>query len=209
VSLTLEALRQFAADLSTDSGRWAHLVRHDRDERVYEQIWADEDVNAWLICWSEDHDTGFHDHDESAAGIAVISGRIREERLTIGGRPRVRELGPSESFTVPPVAIHRVQHAGHQPAVTIHAYSPPLVRVGSYSIGSDGLLERQALPHEAELRAEPALRQPATSRRPLPVRARVIRRRSANERAEVAVEMRLVEVAELERERPGHQMSQS
>ena len=36
-----------------------------RTLRVYEQIWDDEHVNAWLICWSEDQDTGFHDHDES------------------------------------------------------------------------------------------------------------------------------------------------
>ena len=45
--------------------RWRHLVRHADDARVYEQIWDDEDVNAWVICWSEDQDTGFHDHDES------------------------------------------------------------------------------------------------------------------------------------------------
>lgn len=47
---------------------------------VYEQIADDEQVNAWLICWSEDSDTGFHDHDESAAGIAVVSGSVREDR---------------------------------------------------------------------------------------------------------------------------------
>jgi hypothetical protein len=58
---------------------------------------------------------------------------------------------------VPPVAIHRVLHAGEQPAVTIHAYSPPLSRTGAYTIGVDGELERESQPFEAELRAEPAL----------------------------------------------------
>ena len=64
---------------------------------------------------------------------------------------------PGAAFTVPPVAIHRVLHAGGQPAVTIHVYSPPLTRTGSYSVGPGGELEREALPPEAELRAEPAL----------------------------------------------------
>jgi mannose-6-phosphate isomerase-like protein (cupin superfamily) len=109
-----------------------------------------------VICWSEDQDTGFHDHDESAAGIAVVSGRVREDRLTLTGAPVSREIGPGSAFTLPPVAIHRVLHAGTGPAVTIHAYSPPLRRTGAYSVGADGTLERESQPFEVELRGEPA-----------------------------------------------------
>jgi mannose-6-phosphate isomerase-like protein (cupin superfamily) len=157
VSLTVDELEHFVASLAASPDCWEHLVRHSSDVRVYEQIWDDEEVNAWVICWSEDQDTGFHDHDDSGAGIAVISGHVREERLTLGLPPRARELGPGTVFTVPPVAIHRVLHAGGEPAVTIHAYSPPLTRTGSYRVGADGELERQSLPFEAELRTEPAL----------------------------------------------------
>ncbi len=59
-------------------------MRHADDVRVYAQIWDDDEVNAWVICWSEDQDTGFHDHDDSAAAISVVSGRVREDRLTLG-----------------------------------------------------------------------------------------------------------------------------
>lgn len=157
MSLTLEELEQFVQSLAATPERWSHFVRHNCEERVYEQIWDDADVNAWVICWSEDQDTGFHDHDESGAALAVISGRVREDRLTIGQPPRSREAGPGETLTVPPVAIHRVLHAGDGPAVTIHAYSPPLNRTGAYRISPGGELERESLPYEAELRAEPAL----------------------------------------------------
>jgi mannose-6-phosphate isomerase-like protein (cupin superfamily) len=157
MSLTIEELEQFATGLAASPARWRHLVRHADDARVYEQIWDDEDVNAWVICWSEEQDTGFHDHDDSAAGITVVSGRVREDRLTLGSSPRSRELGPGTTFTVPPVAIHRVVHAGDEPAVTIHAYSPPLRRTGAYRVGPGGELERESQPFEAELRAEPAL----------------------------------------------------
>jgi mannose-6-phosphate isomerase-like protein (cupin superfamily) len=155
VSLSLAELERFAAELARSPERWRHLVRHAEDVRVYEQIWDDEEVNAWIICWSEDQDTGFHDHDESAAAIAVVSGRVREDRLTITGRPHSREIGPGTAFTLPPVAIHRVLHAGTEPAVTIHAYSPPLRRTGAYSVGAHGELERESQTFEVELRGEP------------------------------------------------------
>ena len=157
MSLTIAELEQFAVSLAAATDRWHHLVRHADDARVYAQIWDDEDVNAWVICWSEDQDTGFHDHDESAAGIAVVSGRVREDRLRLDGAPISREIEPGTTFTLPPVAIHRVLHAGNQPAVTIHAYSPPLRRTGAYRVGDDGELERVSQPFEAELRSEPAL----------------------------------------------------
>jgi mannose-6-phosphate isomerase-like protein (cupin superfamily) len=77
--------------------------------------------------------------------------------LTLAGATRSRELGPGQTFTVAPVAIHRVLHAGQGPAVTIHAYSPPLRRTGAYRVGREGELEREAQAVEVELRAEPAL----------------------------------------------------
>jgi quercetin dioxygenase-like cupin family protein len=157
VSLTPAQLERFVAELVTAPERWRHAIRHASDVRVYERIWDDEEVNAWVICWSEDQDTGFHDHDESGAAIAVISGHVREDRLRLGRPPRSRVLGPGSVFTVPPVAIHRVLHAGAAPAVTLHAYSPPLVRTGAYRVGPDGELERELLSREQELRAAPAL----------------------------------------------------
>lgn len=156
MSRSMQDLERFADGLAAAPERWRHLVRHDAS-RVYEQIWDDQDVNAWLICWSEDSDTGFHDHDDSAAGITVVSGSVREDRLALGGPPHSREMSADTTFTVPPTAIHRVLHAGDGPAVTVHAYSPPLRRMGAYRVGASGELERESQPFEQELRAEPAL----------------------------------------------------
>ena len=157
MSLTPVQLERFVADLAASPERWRRAVRHASDVRVYEQIWDDEHVNAWVICWSEDQDTGFHDHDESAAAIAVISGQVREDRLRLGRPPRSCTFGPGSIFTVPAVAIHRVLHAGDAPAVTLHAYSPPLVRTGAYRIGAEGELERELLSNQEELRATAAV----------------------------------------------------
>jgi quercetin dioxygenase-like cupin family protein len=151
-SLTVPELEAFVGELTDSVDRWGHLVRHTDDVRVYEQIWDDELVNAWLICWSEDQDTGYHDHDESTAAIAVISGQVREDRLRVGSPPASQVVRAGSIFTVPSVAIHRVLHSGSEPAVTIHAYSPPLVRSGAYRTGAHGELQREVLPIEHELR---------------------------------------------------------
>jgi quercetin dioxygenase-like cupin family protein len=157
MSLTAAALERFVARLAATPELWEHAVRHASDVRVYEQIWDDEDVNAWVICWSEDQDTGFHDHDDSSAAIAVIDGQVREDRLRLDGTPGSQTFAPGSIFTVPAVAIHRVLHAGDIPAVTLHAYSPPLDRTGAYRIGPDGELERELLSSEEELRATAAV----------------------------------------------------
>lgn len=55
---------------------------------------------------------------------------------------------------MPPNAIHRVLHAGEGPAVTIHAYSPPLRRMGAYSLSDGGELLRDAQDGVEELKAQ-------------------------------------------------------
>jgi predicted metal-dependent enzyme (double-stranded beta helix superfamily) len=154
MSLTSAELEQFVGQLAADREGWAEMVRFDTDERVYELIWDTPEVNAWLICWSEDQDTGFHDHDQSAAAITVLHGAVREDRLRLAGEPVSRTMEAGSTFTLPPTAIHRVLHSGVGQAVSIHAYSPPLTRMGAYSLGPDGELERQSQSFEEELRSE-------------------------------------------------------
>ncbi len=152
--LTAPELERFAKELAERPELWIDLVRHDSDQRHYEELLGDPHVTAWLICWMEDHDTGFHDHDASAGAVAVVGGAVREERLVIDGPPvdRVYEAGGSFHFT--PADIHRVRHVGDSPAVTLHVYSPPLLAMGAYAISPDGVLMRHTQGADRELRPE-------------------------------------------------------
>lgn len=154
MTLSPAELEQFVCDLASTPALWEPFVTHAHERRVFEQIWDDGQVNAWVICWSEDSDTGFHDHDDSGASILVVSGQVREERLQLAGTPRSRVIGAGAPFFIPPTAIHRVLHSGSAPAVTIHAYSPPLRRTGAYEVGPTGDLERTSQSFEEELRAQ-------------------------------------------------------
>jgi hypothetical protein len=147
-------LMRFAATLADSPEHWRGLVPDGGEERVYETIWSDEHVNAWVIRWSTHSDTGFHDHDVSASAIVVVEGAVVEERLALSGPAVARHFQAGQSFQLSPSAIHRVRHDGGAPALTIHAYSPPLRRQGVYRTGPDGALERDATPYSEELRAE-------------------------------------------------------
>jgi predicted metal-dependent enzyme (double-stranded beta helix superfamily) len=145
-------LREFVAELAARPEPWAHLVRHDPAQRIFQCLRLDDQVEVWLICWMPGHDTGFHDHDLSSGAVAVAQGWVVEERLRLGGPPEVQRYMPGDVFDFSPVDIHRVTHAGTTPATTIHAYSPPLRRMGAYFIAPSGTLERHPLAKDQELR---------------------------------------------------------
>jgi predicted metal-dependent enzyme (double-stranded beta helix superfamily) len=150
--LTQPELERLVRDLAARPERWRHLVGHRPDARTYAELGRDRHVAVWLICWMHDHDTGFHDHDLSAGAVAVTAGAVREERLVLGGPPAARTVAAGGSFTFGPSDIHRVSHAGSEPAVTLHAYSPPLWRMGSYEVLPSGELRRWSLSYAEELR---------------------------------------------------------
>jgi predicted metal-dependent enzyme (double-stranded beta helix superfamily) len=149
--LSLTELRALVERLAADEASWRHLVKPQRERRYYDQILSEGFVGVWLICWMDEHDTGFHDHDASSGAVTVVEGRLREERLAVGAPPG-RVYGAGETFAFGPHDIHRMSHAGGGPAVSIHAYSPPLSRMGAYAIGPQGVLTRTSVSYEQELR---------------------------------------------------------
>jgi predicted metal-dependent enzyme (double-stranded beta helix superfamily) len=145
-------LRDLVGALAANPEPWKHLVRHDPAQRVFECLRLDDRVEIWLICWMPGHDTGFHDHDLSSGAVVVSQGAVVEERLRVSGPPSLKRYVPGDVFDFSPVDIHRVTHAGATPATTIHAYSPPLRRLGAYLIHPEGTLERHPLAKNEELR---------------------------------------------------------
>jgi predicted metal-dependent enzyme (double-stranded beta helix superfamily) len=150
--LSGDELGRLVAELAARPWLWRDRVRHDPEQRTYSTLIDDGHVQAWLIGWMPGHDTGFHDHDRSAAAVTVVDGLVREERLCLDGPAAHETYLPGATFRVNPYDIHRVTHGGGGPAVTIHAYSPVLERTGAYLVGADGALQRHPLAEGEELR---------------------------------------------------------
>ena len=149
--LTRRELRGAVARLALRPDAWQDRVRHDPGQRIYEELHRDEFVSAWLICWMPGHDTGFHDHDGSSGAVTVVSGSVLEQRLGPQADPIGTIHSHGEVFDFGPGDIHRVTHRGASPAVTLHAYSPPLAGMGAY-VRNGERFERMDVPAERELR---------------------------------------------------------
>ena len=91
------------------------------------------------------NDTGFHDHDLSYGAVAVVQGEIIEERLVVGGPPRQLPHRAGETFGFDASHVHRMRKDDAALAVSIHAYSPPLSRMGAYEVDADGTLRRRSI----------------------------------------------------------------
>src|SRR5919201_6552331 len=146
-------LRELVTRLAPDRARWRHLVRYGVPERHFEQVWRDEHVDVWVITWARGNDTGFHDHDVSRGAVAVVEGELVEERLALGGTPREIHHGAGGVFDFDASHVHRMRHDVATPAVSIHAYSPPLWRMGAYTVDAEGTLRRESISYIEELRA--------------------------------------------------------
>src|SRR3954471_5260837 len=143
--------------LAADPSSWWHLVRHDAHRRTFVQVVLARPVGVCLIWCMDDHDTGFHDHDVSSGAVAVVEGLLREERLRVGREPASCIYSPGEVFDFRASDIHRMSHAGGGPAISLHAYSPPLNRMGAYAIDELGVLTRSSISYEEELRPPEAV----------------------------------------------------
>lgn len=144
-------LRRLVDDLAQRPELWRDLVSFSDTERRYESLYRDEHVDVWLLCWTARNDTGWHDHDISSGAVRVVRGVLVEHNPRIGGDHVAVEVAAGRSFAFGPEHIHRLTgRAGR--SVSIHAYSPPLWRLGQYVIDMDGVMRRVSVNYAEELR---------------------------------------------------------
>jgi predicted metal-dependent enzyme (double-stranded beta helix superfamily) len=137
-------LRRLVLDLAASSPGWLHLVRYDPRRRWYQRVLREEDREVWLLSWLPGQRTGFHDHGSSAGAFTVVQGCLRE-RAAPGGRPQVTgaTLLPGSVRSFGPRYVHDVGNESAAPAVSVHAYSPPLATMDRFEV-SGGRLVRAA-----------------------------------------------------------------
>jgi hypothetical protein len=150
-NLDLAELEALVDELASDPERWREHVAFRGENRHFVSLHRDEYVDVWLLCWKRGEDTGWHDHDISSGAVRVVGGSLRESSPRIAGEPvaRIVEEGGSSSFG--PEHIHRLVGEDDY-AVSIHAYSPPLWRLGQYSVDADGVMRRESVSYADELR---------------------------------------------------------
>jgi predicted metal-dependent enzyme (double-stranded beta helix superfamily) len=151
-------LAELVVNLAGRPDVWGDQVSYADGRRHFASVQRDEYVDVWLICWSPGNDTGWHDHDVSSGAVHVVRGALLESNPRIGGVHVQKAVTEGCSFSFGPDHIHRLTGEAEQ-TISLHAYSPPLWRLGQYSIDGDGVMRRISVCYADELRP---LEPPAT-----------------------------------------------
>ena len=144
-------LAELVQNLAGRPDLWSDLVSYAGGRRHYVSLHRDEHVDVWLICWLPGNDTGWHDHDVSSGAVRVVQGALVESNLRIGGVHVQRVVAEGASFFFGPDHIHRLTGEAER-TVSLHAYSPPLWRLGQYTIDEAGVMHRVSVCYADELR---------------------------------------------------------
>lgn len=131
-----EIVRETAA--AEDS--WRPIVRFTEGPRWFRRLALAAEYEVWLLSWLPGQHTGFHDHGDARGAFAVAQGELRES-LAVPGRTAVRHRTAAASSVTSFGGrhLHDVGNVG-APAVSVHAYSPPLTAMRRYEMAPSGLV---------------------------------------------------------------------
>ena len=136
--LQLIEFTRFYAD-EVASGKYPH-IDYDEERRWHQRIYRDRRIDVWLISWLPTQGTQLHDHGGSSGSFTVLSGALHEA-VAGGGRLHEHERPAGGSVGFGPRYVHGVRSLSAAPAVSVHAYSPPLTSMTFYDL-ADGRLEQ-------------------------------------------------------------------
>jgi len=125
--------------LIASSEGWIDRVRLRTEQRWYERLYHGPDHDIWVISWLPGQSTGFHDHGESAGAFVVATGILEEHRPD----EQTVVIHPGQARAFGPDYAHDVRNVSLGPAVSIHAYSPPLSKMNEYELDGDELIPRE------------------------------------------------------------------
>jgi rhodanese-related sulfurtransferase/mannose-6-phosphate isomerase-like protein (cupin superfamily) len=145
LSRTPEELANIVS-LFASSDEWVDRVRLRAERRWYERLYHGSDYDIWVISWLPGQSTGFHDHGASSGAFIVATGILEE--LCVGERTRVIHPGKPRAFG--PDYAHDVRNVSLAPAISIHAYSPPLNEMNEYELDGSRLVPRERASGKAD-----------------------------------------------------------
>jgi predicted metal-dependent enzyme (double-stranded beta helix superfamily) len=122
------------------SDQWQPVVQFTPGRRWFHRLALTDDYETWVLTWLPGQRTGLHDHGGASGAFAVAQGDLYETLASPGSsrlRHRTAREGAVTSFGGQ--HVHEVGNVGQAPAVSVHAYSPPLSAMRRYEFTGSGL----------------------------------------------------------------------
>ena len=135
-------LADIAYGLSRTAELWRpHLAEHPI-HRSSLRLLASAEYDAWLLGWPPGTAVSPHDHGGSVGAFAVVSGELTEIRWRHPFRLS-RVVSAGGIVTIDRGTVHDVVASGTTPALSVHAYSPPLSSMRFYDDAARDVVDVQ------------------------------------------------------------------
>ena len=134
----LDDLQELTREIAAEVRAGKHEVVVDPERRWYELLRSDGLVDVWLISWATEQIAELHDHAGSLGALTVVSGTLTERRWSGATGLRTRTLRHGRGAGFPLGHVHDVMNTAETPAVSVHAYSPPLSAMSYYAVEEVG-----------------------------------------------------------------------
>jgi cysteine dioxygenase len=138
------ALADLAAAVAPLPVDWADVADFVRfSERGYTRnlVRAGPWYHLLVLCWKNGQRSPIHDHAGSSCCVRVLRGTLTETRFAFAPNGHVKAVestdhAPGSTFASADLDLHQVSNLqpGGADLVTLHVYSPPLLRMGTYSL---------------------------------------------------------------------------
>jgi DMSO/TMAO reductase YedYZ molybdopterin-dependent catalytic subunit len=102
---------------------------------------AGDHFHLWVMCWRNGQRSPAHDHNGSVCAVRVLEGTATVTNFARAANGHIKAIGSEDH---PPGSVvctadddmHQVSNlqGGNADLITLHAYVPPLLRMGTYSI---------------------------------------------------------------------------
>lgn len=132
--LSTDQLATLVRDIAAEPASWQAQLRFGADERWWTRLRGDETVDVWLLTWVHDTATDLHDHGDSAGAFTVVAGDLEEVRpVAETAQLATTRLRAGDVREIVRGDVHDVRSPSLLPAISIHAYSPPLREMTFYA----------------------------------------------------------------------------
>ena len=147
--LSIDELETIVFAVATRPSLYEDLIVDDVDNRWWLLLFKTDNFEVRILGWEREQRSDWHDHGGSSGSFVVTQGSLLErfraaDHVTFASRRYT--IGQHGSFG--PEHVHDVVYESGTPAVSIHAYSPPLTGLTTYVHSPYGLVAHEYVEEE-------------------------------------------------------------
>lgn len=134
-------LAEIVRETAAAEQSWRPIVQFTDGPRWFRRLALAAEYEVWLLSWLPGQHTGFHDHGDASGAFTVAQGELRESLAAPGRSDVLHRTAAAASVTSFGARhLHDVSNISAEPAISLHAYSPPLTAMRRYEMTASGLV---------------------------------------------------------------------